>query len=128
MSLPLPNHYLSVPQAPASVIPGSTRLVLIGGEQETLLEVQIPPQSTILQLLCDRYMSEIAPEIDRKRLRLLIGRDSRGRRREQGAQLADDGAVAHQVLHRCFAALLRSAARMLARALAAAGDLGHQPV
>jgi hypothetical protein len=65
------------------VIPGSTRLVLIGGEQKPLLEVQIPPQATLLKPLCDRYLSD-PPELDRNRIRLTIGKDPGDRRRSQG--------------------------------------------
>ena len=127
MSQSLPNQYFSVPQAPAPIIPGSTRLVLIGGEQELLLELQIPPSLSalapkipILPLLCDRYMSEITPEIDRERLRFLVGSDYRDFRREQGPITDSDTCASRELEDGDLIQVMKDPSRAVKARMAAA--------
>ena len=84
MSQPLPHLYRTAPRAPAPVIPGSTRLILISAAQEELLEIHIPPSTSalapdipLLPLIRARYMAEVAPlGLDPARVLFLVGKDA----------------------------------------------------
>jgi hypothetical protein len=105
MSQPLPNQYRTVPHAPAPVIPGSTRLVLIGAEQEELLELQIPPSTSalapdipLLPLIRARCMAEVAPPgLDPARVLFLVGYDARDIRRVEGPLTDDDSCESREL-------------------------------
>ena len=105
MSQPLTKLFHTAPRAPAPVIPGSTRIILINAEQEKILEIYIPPSTSrlapdipLLPLIRARYMEEFAPrDLDPTRVRFLVGKDDNDTRRSEGPLTDDDSCESREL-------------------------------